>query len=156
MTENHERRSRLMGFKIKQSSWDLEDLKKANRNAKDALELADRALSDVDSVIGKTESTIRKAMDGEILMDLEVIEAARQFLTDQQALRIQRSNEQQKASQMLDQAENRLKQTSLYVKALEQIKESSDKEIGRQKDNRIAEQNADLWLQRYEKGQWQP
>ena len=151
MTTNHERRSRLMGFKIKQTSWDLEDLKQANRNAIKALELADKKLNEVEAVIGETEKTIRKAMDGEISMDLEVIEAARQFLSEQQTVRQQRSNEQRNASQKLDQAESKLKQTALYVKALEQIKESSDQELGRQTENRIAEQIADLWLQRYGK-----
>lgn len=154
MTTDHERRSRLMRFKIKQTSWDLEDLKKVNRNAKDALMQADEALHEVETVIGETEKTIRQALEGRIDLDLEVIETARQFLAEQQVLRKQRCKEQQQATQRLEQTESRLKQAALYVKALEQIKATSDKEIGRLQENQMVEQITELWMQRYGRDQW--
>lgn len=155
MTTNHERRSRLMRLKIKQTSWDLEDLKKDNRNAKDALMQADEALEEVETVIGETEKTIRRALEGQIDLDLEVIETALQFLAEQQVLRQQRCKQQQQAAQRLSQTESRLKQAALYVKALEQIKATSDKEICRLQENQMVEQTTELWMQRYGQDQWQ-
>jgi hypothetical protein len=144
-----------MRLKIKQTSWDLEDLKKDHRNAKDALMQADAALDEVETVIGETEKTIRQALEGQIDLDLEVIETARQFLAEQQVLRKQRCKEQQQATQRLEQTESRLKHAALYVKALEQIKAASDKEICRLQENQMAEQTTELWMQRYGQDQWQ-
>lgn len=154
MTNDHERRSRLMRFKIKQKSWDLEDLKKQNRNAKETLAEADEALNEVEHVIGQTEDVIRQAFLGRPDLDLQVVQSARHYLAEQQALRKQRFKEQQRAAQKLDQAESRLKQAALYVKALEQIKAKSDREIGRVQENQISEQLAELWLQRFGHKQW--
>lgn len=155
MTDQHERRSRLMQYKIKEKSWDLEDLKKHNRIAKDALAQADKALNEVDNAIGETEDVIRQALCGRIDLDLEVVETARQYLTLQQALREQRLMEQQQATQKMDQAETQLKHAALYVKALEQIKGKSDREISRVRENKLSEQIAELWLQRYGSCEWQ-
>jgi DNA repair photolyase len=155
MTINHQRRSRLMQLEIKQRSWDLEALKKRNRDAKDALTKAKASLRQIEASIEAAEQTIRQAFQGQLNLDLETISAARQYLTEQLGLRTRRAMEQQRAAQKVDLAESRLKQTALYVKALEQIKAVSDKEIHRIEENRMAEHHAELWYQRYEGNIWQ-
>jgi cysteinyl-tRNA synthetase len=155
MTINHQRRSRLMQLGIKQQSWELEELKKRNRDAKDALTKAKDSLRRIEASIKEAEQTIRQAFQGQLNLELEAISAARQYLTEQQGLRIRQAMEQQRAAQTVDLAETRLKQTALYIKALEQIKAVSDKEIDRIEENRMAEHHAELWYQRYEGNLWQ-
>lgn len=149
MSTNHERRSRLMGFKIKEQSWGLEDLKKRNRMAQEALTKADEALREIENAIDDAENSIRHVYMKQPVLDLEAIDAARQFLAEQQGLRLRRSKEQQRAAQRVQQAETQLKQKALYVKALEQVKAASDTEISRVRENKLSDQLAELWCQRY-------
>jgi hypothetical protein len=155
MTINHQRRSRLMQIEIKQQSWDLEALKKRNGDAKDALTKAEASLREIEASIKEAEQTIRQAFQGQLNLDLEAISAAREYLTEQQGLRTKRAMEQRRAAQTVDLAQTRLKQAALYVKALEQIKAVSDKEIHRIEEIRMAEHHAELWYQRYEGNLWQ-
>lgn len=149
MSTNHERRSRLMGFKIKEQSWGLEDLKKRNRIAQEELMQADKALGEIEAAIEAAEKSLRQVYEEHPLLDLEAIEAARKFLSEQQGLRVHRSREQQRAAQRVEQAETQLRQAALYVKALEQAKAASDSEISRVRENKLAEHLTELWCQRY-------
>lgn len=149
MSTNHERRSRLMGFKIKEQSWGLEDLKKRNRIAQEELMQADKALGEIEAAIDAAEKSLRQVYMEHPVLDLEAIEAARQFLSEQQGQRVHRSREQQRAAQRVEQAETQLRQAALYVKALEQAKAASDNEISRVRENKLAEHLTELWYQRY-------
>lgn len=154
MTANHERRSRLVGFTIKQHSWDLEALKDRNRTALDQLAQANKKLHEIEALIEQSEKTIRRAMDGESSLDLVAIQSARQFLADQQGLRKGNLMEQQRATQRARQAETRLKEAKLYIKALKQVKAKSDRASKQAQEKRADEQNAELWMQRYGRAEW--
>jgi cysteinyl-tRNA synthetase len=144
-----------MQLEIKQQSWELEELKRRNRDAKDALAKANESLHKIEASIKEAEQTIRQALQGQLNLELEAMSAARQYVTEQLGFRIKRAMEQRRAAQTVDLAEIRLKQTALNVKALEQIKAASDKEIDRIEENRMAEHHAELWYQRYEGNLWQ-
>lgn len=154
MSINHERRSRLLEITLKQNAWTLETLMERNRLAMDKLAQVDGVLHEIDSVIDHAEATIRRDMSRQSSLDVAALMEARQFLDDQQCLRGMKLQEQQRATQRVHQAEAHLKQEMLFDKALKQVKETSDREITRDREKRLTEQNAELWMQGYGRELW--
>jgi hypothetical protein len=155
MTINHERRSKLVGFTIRQHSWELETLQDRNRRMAVALAQINEELRQIEMVIQQTESRIRRTLAGESSMDLVALQTARQFLAELQEHRRGKTLEQQRTAQRARKAEIQLKEATLYVKALKQIKATSDKEVWAAQEKKMAEQNAELWLQRQGRKRWQ-
>jgi len=144
-----------LGFSIKRGSWDLEDLKERHRLAREELDRADEALKVVEANIAQAEKLIFSAINGEENLDLHVLQMARSFLEDEQKLRKSRYAEWQRADLRSRQSEHQLKQAALYIEALKQVKDKSDREISQALEKSQNDQNIELWLQRYGRGKWQ-
>ena len=87
-------------------------------------------------------------------MDLSAIQGANRFMADQMDIQKRRQKEFARVNQRTNQAETQLKQEALYIKALEQVKEKSDKEITRDREKKRNEHNTELWMQRFGRNEW--
>ena len=149
---DHARRSRLVGLSVRQQSWELEALKERNSQAATALQVANEALQTTESEISATESTLREMMQGDTVFNITAVQNTQGYLVEQQEKGKALRSDAKRAAQRAEQAEQQLKYASLTIKALEQVKDTSDRIISREQEKRLLEENVELWIQRADQG----
>ncbi len=148
---NSKQRSRQCGLIIRQQSWELAALEIRSRRAADALTEAESAVEKVEAEISQTDMALCSALNGEDVLDLTSLQAAHQFIAEQQDARKQRLAECQRALQLAQQVDSQVKEVALGIKALERVKASSDCALNRERENRMLERNMETWLQYFGK-----
>ncbi|TQV73414.1 hypothetical protein FKG94_17065 [Exilibacterium tricleocarpae] len=147
MSSDYERRARQADISIRVESREVEKLRLRQQQASASLVAAQQALDEVEAAIAATESAMHKAVTAGPSLDLDALQAARHYLAERYRTRQQGQALLQRAQQKAAQADTELKQAALQVKALERVRETSQKTVLREREKRSNEQLTEQWLQ---------